>query len=48
MNRRRCPAARKIMAEFAVDLALARYQRTRSHVALVRLQDARRKALLAA
>lgn len=45
MRRPRCPAARKILAELAADIAQRRYDRTRSHRALVRLQEARRKAL---
>lgn len=44
---RRCPAARKIMAELAADKAQATYNRTRSHTSLVRLKDARRKAMRA-
>jgi hypothetical protein len=47
MRRRPCPAARKILAELAVDLAQSRYDRTRSHAALIRLRDARREALRA-
>lgn len=47
MTRRRCPAARKIMAELAVDRALCRYERTRSRIAWLRLRDARREALSA-
>ena len=46
-RRRRCPAARKILAELAVDIALAWYCRTRSQKALIRLQDARREAMAA-
>ena len=45
MSRRPCPAARKIMAELAADIAQRTYDRTRSCRALLRLQDARRKAL---
>ena len=47
MIRRRCPAARKILLELAVDIALRRYERTRSRSALVRLADARREAMAA-
>lgn len=42
---RRCPAAKQIMLELAVDVALRTYQRTKSRKALVRLQDARREAM---
>jgi len=45
--KRPCPAARKILAELAADKAQARYTRTRSHRALIALQDARLKALRA-
>lgn len=48
MKRKPCPAARKIMAELAVDLARSHYQRTRSHSALVRLKDAILEAALKA
>lgn len=48
MTRRRpCPAARIIEAELAVDLALARYTRTRSQRAKVALQEARTAAMRA-
>ena len=47
MRRRPCPAARKILAELAVDIALRRYERTRSRAALIRLGDARREAMAA-
>jgi hypothetical protein len=46
MSRRKCPALRKILAELAADIAQRTYDRTRSYRALVRLQDARLKALL--
>ena len=47
MTRRRCPAARKIMAELEADKAQARYDRTRSRRAWHALDRARRKALAA-
>mgnify|MGYP001616148220 CR=1 FL=1 len=47
MSRRLCPAARKILAELAADMAQRTYDKTRSYRSLVRLQDARRKALAA-
>ena len=47
MKRRPCPAARQILAELAVDLALARYGRTRSRRAWFALEQARREALAA-
>ena len=43
--RRKCPASRRILAELAADIALARYLRTRSHGALYRLRAARLAAL---
>lgn len=45
MRRPRCRAARKIMAELAVDKAQAWYDRTHSHRAWFVLEGARRKAL---
>lgn len=47
MKRRHCPAARLIAAELAADMAEQRYRRTRSHRALVALQQARAAALAA-
>lgn len=48
MRRRGCLAARLIMAELAADIAVASWQRTRSHRAYVRMQAARTAALRAA
>ena len=45
MTRRQCPAARMLVAELAVDVAQARYDRTRSRRAWQRLVDARTAAL---
>lgn len=47
MRRKPCPAARKIQAELEADICQRTYDRTRSRRALVRLQDARRKAMAA-
>ena len=46
-KRRPCPAARRILAELAVDQALRRYNRTRSRRAYAALFEARMKALAA-
>jgi len=42
---KRCPAARQLALELAVDIAVASWQRTRSHRAFVRMQAARLAAL---
>lgn len=47
MRRRGCPAARLILAELDADIAVASWQRTRSHRAYVRMQAARAAALKA-
>ena len=47
MTRRICPAARKIMAELAADIAQRRYDKTRSRRAWFALEAARREALAA-
>lgn len=48
MTRRRCPAARLILAELQADKAQARFNRTRSHRARVDLVSARAAAIVAA
>jgi len=48
MTRRRCPAARLILAELEADKAQARFNRTRSHKARVDLVAARATAIAAA
>lgn len=48
MTRRRCPAARLILAELQADKAQARFDRTRSHKARVNLVSARAAAIVAA
>lgn len=45
MKRKPCPAARKILAELAVDIAQARYDKTHSRRAWFALELARREAL---
>lgn len=44
---RRCPAARKIMADLAADIAQERYDRTKSHRAYVDLCVKRLRAVKA-
>lgn len=41
----RCRAARRIALELAADIAVAAWQRTRSHRAYVRMMNARTAAL---
>jgi hypothetical protein len=47
MRKRPCPAALKIAAELYADICQETFNRTRSQRALVRLVDARRKAMKA-